>query len=245
MSERGLVCFDMDRVLIDHLSTWQWVYDKLGISNEEAFNLYNQGLLNEWDWIILDIALIRSAVDGDLLDEDLRGWLLDCPRMEGWRECIQTLLDDGHEVAIISGGMQHSARMIAAQFPSSSQWRRRWGGIDRNTAAGIGGKDSRLHVFCNGWTSTPDGRIPDTGRYQVQMHAKGAIVKMLQRRLGISKQHTASVGDSAGDIDMFHESGFSITFNPWDERPKEHSTLTIEEKNLNIVLSEIRRYFRE
>ena len=66
MSIRGLVCFDMDRVLIDHLSTWQWVYDKLGISNEEAFNLYNQGLLNEWDWIILDIALIRSAVAGEL-----------------------------------------------------------------------------------------------------------------------------------------------------------------------------------
>ena len=245
MPSRGLVCFDMDRVLVDHLSTWQWVYDKLEISNEEAFNLYNQGLLNEWDWIILDIALIRSAVDGELLDSDLRRWLHDCPMMEGWRNCIQSLLDDGHEVAIISGGMQHSARMIAAEFPSTMKWRRRWGGIDRNTAAEMGGCDSRLHVFCNGWTSNPEGTIPDTGRYQVQMHAKGAIVKMLQRRLGISKELTASVGDSAGDIDMFHESGFSITFNPWDERPIEHSTMMIDEKNLKLVLQEIRLYFKE
>ena len=29
----------MDRVLVDHMSTWQYVYDRLKISNEEAFNL--------------------------------------------------------------------------------------------------------------------------------------------------------------------------------------------------------------
>ena len=46
-----LVCFDMDRVLVDHMSTWQYVYDRLEISNEEAFNLYNQGKLDEWDWL--------------------------------------------------------------------------------------------------------------------------------------------------------------------------------------------------
>ena len=52
-----LVCLDMDRVLVDHLSTWQFVYDGLGISNDESFALYNQGLLDEWDWIKLDWPL--------------------------------------------------------------------------------------------------------------------------------------------------------------------------------------------
>ena len=242
---RGLVCFDMDRVLVDHMSTWQWVYDKLDISNEEAFNLYNQGKLNEWDWIILDLELIRSAVGGVLRDEQLRNWLHDCPMMLGWKECIQGLLDDGHEVAIISGGMQHVARMVASEFVSEHDWRRRWGGIDRHTAKQMGGKDSRVHVFCNGWTSDPEGVVPETGRYQVQMHGKGSIVKMLQRRLGISAEMTASVGDSAGDIDMFHASGFSITFNPWDERPGQHSSIVIEQKDLNLALQSIRQYFRE
>ena len=51
-----LVCFDMDRVLVDHMSTWQYVYDRLEISNEEAFNLYNQGKLDEWDWLKMDLA---------------------------------------------------------------------------------------------------------------------------------------------------------------------------------------------
>ncbi|DAC21156.1 MAG TPA: hypothetical protein D7H89_04870, partial [Candidatus Poseidoniales archaeon] len=62
MAEARLVCLDMDRVLVDHLSTWQFVYDGLGISNDESFELYNQGLLNEWDWIKLDIALIKSSI---------------------------------------------------------------------------------------------------------------------------------------------------------------------------------------
>ena len=59
-SEDYLVCLDMDRVLVDHLSTWQFVYDKMGLSNDESFELYNQGLLDEWDWIKLDIALIKG-----------------------------------------------------------------------------------------------------------------------------------------------------------------------------------------
>ena len=61
-----LVCLDMDRVLVDHLSTWQYVYDQLGINNDESFALYNQGLLDEWDWIKLDLALIKSAPGGNL-----------------------------------------------------------------------------------------------------------------------------------------------------------------------------------
>ncbi|MGB0377512.1 MAG: hypothetical protein ACPGGE_01730, partial [Poseidonia sp.] len=68
-----LVCLDMDRVLVDHLSTWQFVYDGLGISNDESFALYNQGLLDEWDWIKLDLALIKSAPSGNITDERLRG----------------------------------------------------------------------------------------------------------------------------------------------------------------------------
>ena len=68
-----LVCLDMDRVLVDHLSTWQFVYDKLGISNDESFELYNQGLLDEWDWIKLDIALIKDSIkDREITDEELR-----------------------------------------------------------------------------------------------------------------------------------------------------------------------------
>ena len=240
-----LVCLDMDRVLVDHLSTWQFVYDKLGISNDESFQLYNQGLLDEWDWIKLDLALIKSAPGGNITDERLRGLMEGMPMMKGWKNLIQHLLDHDVHVAIVSGGLQKTARDIAASFPSTALWQRRWGGIDRHTAREqSNGYDSKLHVFTNGWLmesgdgSSPAG-IGDYGRYQVQMNGKGAIVKMLQRRLGVTKSNTAAVGDSMGDVGMFGESGCAVLFNPWDERPREFANHVIEEKDLLLVLDQI------
>ena len=245
-----LVCLDMDRVLVDHLSTWQFVYDKLGISNNESFELYNQGLLDEWDWIKLDIALIKDSIkDREITDEMLRSLMEGMPMMKNWHLLITELLNDGAKIAIISGGLQQTARDIAAKFPSNIPWKRRWGGIDRYTAERYGnGYDSKLTVFTNGWlrgkiTQNGGHALDDFGRYQVQMNGKGAIVKMLQRRYDIPKNKTASVGDSAGDIGMFQESGLAICFNPWDARPLNHCDVVIEEKDLKLVLETIRNEF--
>ena len=68
---KHLICFDMDRVLVDHMSTWQYVYDRLNISNQEAFNLYNQGKLDEWDWLKMDLALIKDAYP-EITDKKMR-----------------------------------------------------------------------------------------------------------------------------------------------------------------------------
>ena len=244
---RYLVCLDMDRVLVDHLSTWQFVYDKLGISNDESFELYNQGLLNEWDWIKLDIALIKNSIkDRKITDSELRSLMEGMPMMDNWQLLISELIKDGAKVAIVSGGLQQTARDIAAQFPSNLPWRRRWGGIDRFTAERYGnGFDSKLSVFTNGWLrgnqlSNGMYELDNFGRYQVQMNGKGAIVKMLQRRYGIAKSETFSVGDSAGDIGMFQESGLAICFNPWDERPLKYCDEVIKEKDLSLVLDLIK-----
>ncbi len=244
---RYLVCLDMDRVLVDHLSTWQFVYDKLGISNDESFELYNQGLLNEWDWIKLDIALIKSSIkDRKITDSELRSLMEGMPMMDNWHLLISELIKDGAKVAIVSGGLQQTARDIAAQFPSNLPWRRRWGGIDRFTAERYGnGFDTKLSVFTNGWLrgnqlSNGMYELDNFGRYQVQMNGKGAIVKMLQRRYGISKNKTISVGDSAGDIGMFQEADLAICFNPWDERPLKYCDEVIEEKDLALVLNLIK-----
>ena len=250
--EKRLVCLDMDRVLVDHLSTWQFVYDNLGISNDESFELYNQGLLDEWDWIKLDIALIkesRNSTEPPITDSELRGCMEGMPMMKNWRVFIQSLLDKGYYVAIVSGGLQQTARDIAAQFPSDEPWKKRWGGIDRFTSRRFAdGMDTQLHVFTNGWLlgeQLPNGEfeLADFGRYQVQMDGKGSVVRMLQRRLGVSKENTASVGDSAGDIAMFQESGFPICFNPWDDRPKKYAKLIVEEKDLLPLGDSITSYF--
>ena len=229
----------MDRVLVDHMSTWQYVYDRLEISNEEAFNLYNQGKLDEWDWLKMDLAMIKAAYP-EITDQKMRELCQGTPLMQGMKECLQWILDEGHEIAIISGGMQETARDIACMFPSDEPWRRRWGGINRHR-----GCDTKFHVFTNGWLERNDGSIDDYGRYQVQMNGKGSIVKMLQRRLDIPKERTISIGDSAGDIGMFQQSGLSICFNPWDEKPVAIAKKTIRSRNLLDVLDAIKTHIKE
>ena len=234
-----LICFDMDRVLVDYMSTWQFVYDKLGISNKEAFDLYNQGKLDEWDWLKMDIALLKRN-HKDITDEILRDMCGDMPLMEGINECLEWIVSNNNEVAIISGGMQETAREISMMYPTNTPWVRRWGGINRHR-----GSDTKFHVFTNGWLEGNDGGIENYGRYQVQMNGKGSIVKMLQRRLSIPKERTISIGDSAGDINMFEESGLSICFNPWDEKPVSVADVTIRSKNLLDVLDVIKSYMSQ
>ena len=159
--------------------------------------------------------------------------------MQGMKECLQWILDGGHEIAIISGGMVKQ-RGISCMFPSNEPWRRRWGGINRHR-----GCDTMFHVFTNGWLERNDGSIDDFGRYQVQMNGKGSIVRMLQRRLDIPKERTISIGDSAGDIGMFQQSELSICFNPWDEKPVAIAKKTIRSRNLIDVLDEIKKHIKE
>jgi len=230
-----LICFDMDRVLVDHLSTWQYVYDQLGINNDAAFELYNQGKLDEWNWLKLDLALMKSAFP-EIDDQKLRSLCVGTPLMAGLDECLGWLIANGHEVAIISGGMQETATEIACKFPSGKPWIRRWGGIECCEM------DTKMYVFTNGWLKLSDGGIDDFGRYQVQMNGKGSIVRLLQRRLSIPKERTISIGDSAGDIGMFEQSGLSICFNPLDEKPTRVANITIEERNLCRVLEAIQQF---
>ena len=249
---KGLVCLDMDRVLVDHLSTWQVVYDKLGVSNEEAFNLYNSGKLNEWDWMKLDLNLIREGTKEkfgtNLTDNMLRDLVDDAPLMEGCLELIQGCLDLGLKVAIISGGMQHTARKIAAHFPSAELHKKRLGGIDyASSKKYANGKDTQLYVFTNGWTTNHqecgERGVEFTGRYQVEMNGKRSIVNLLSSRLKIGKESIVSIGDSAGDITMFQASGMAICFNPYDEKPIKHADHVIRDKDLRLVLGLIESFF--
>jgi len=238
----GLLCLDMDRVLVNHLSTWQVVYDALDTNNDASFAAYNQGLLDEWMWIKEDLGLIeaafRSKFNTPANAHHLDAILERAPMMDGLDALIGTALDEAWAVAIVSGGVHVTAHRIAARFPSRETWRRRWGGIEARYAHD--GLDTNLHVFTNGWLprlgEDEAGSLRPLGRYQVQMNGKGAIVSMLQRRLGVSKDRTVSVGDSAGDIGMFQSSGLPICFNPWDDRPLAYAKEVITTLDLREVL---------
>ncbi|MBJ99443.1 MAG: hypothetical protein CMB48_00255 [Euryarchaeota archaeon] len=242
---KGLVCFDMDGVLVDYLSTWEWVYNKLNLSNEEAYEAFQLGLITEWDWIKYDLNLIRGALKEKMNNLTLYELLHDCPLMKNLKKSIHELLDFGLDVSIISGGMHPVAHRIASNFLTDEKWRPRFGGIDKvSSELFCNGFDTKLYVFTNGWNYDSRGEIPEKGRYQVQLIAKGSIVNILQRRLSIEKSRTVAIGDSKQDSSMFDFSGFNIAFNTRHEELIQKSDQVIQERDLKIVSENILNYFK-
>ena len=241
---KRLVCFDMDGVLVDYLSTWEWVYNKLNLSNEESYNAFQLGLITEWDWIKYDLDLIGGALKNKMNNQILHDLLIDCPLMKNLEIAIQSLIDYGLEVSIISGGMHPVAHRIASFFLSNEKWKMRYGGIDALSSKNYClGRDTKLHVFTNGWNYDSKGKILANGRYQVQLIAKGSIVNILQRRLGIGMNRTVAIGDSKQDTSMFEHSGYKIAFNTRHEELIKNSDITIEKKDLKLVSDTIIEYF--
>lgn len=241
---RGLVCFDMDGVLVDYLSTWEWVYNKLNISNKESYDAFQLGTLTEWDWIKNDLSLIRGAMKHNMKNDKLYELLSDCPLMKNLEIGIKKLIDSGLKVSIISGGMHPVADRIASNFKSDQRWKKRFGGIDKLSSDKFcSGFDSKIDVFTNGWNYDSIGEIPLLGRYQVQLVAKGSIVRILQRRYSIDEIHTISIGDSRQDKSMFDYSGLKIAFNTNNEELISSSDISIQEKDLNLVVESILNYF--
>ena len=243
---KGLVCFDMDGVLVDYLSTWEWIYNKLNLSNEEAYDAFQEGLISEWEWIKYDLNLIRSALNENMTNDKLHELLEDCPLMKNLKNAITQLIEYGLEVSIISGGMHPVAHRIASFFISDKKWKPRFGGIDRLSSENYClGFDTKLHVFTNGWNYSEDGEIPPHGRYQVQLIAKGSIVKILQRRLSVKKNQTVSIGDSRQDKSMFDFSGFRIAFNTRHDELIDASDVFVQERDLSLVCKHIITYFEK
>ncbi len=241
---RGLVCFDMDGVLVDYLSTWEWVYNKLNLSNKESYDAFQMGLISEWEWIKYDIDLIRGVLNEKMTNEKLHELLSDCPLMKNLNLAIAELINSGLEVSIISGGMHPVAHKIASYFKTNSIWKPRFGGIDKlSSEKYCSGFDTKLNVFTNGWNYDSSGKIPFHGRYQVQLIAKGSIVSILQRRLSIDKKHTVSIGDSKQDKSMFDYSGLKIAFNTKNKELIDSSDIFIGDRDLNLVTKEILNYF--
>ncbi|MDR0334669.1 MAG: haloacid dehalogenase, partial [Methanomassiliicoccaceae archaeon] len=110
-----LVVFDMDGVLIDHVSSWTWVHDKMGVNNDEAFGLFKEGKIDESEFIRRDIGLWLNK-DKNMNIRDIISALQDIPLIGGIQETVAALSHNGIKSVIVSGGIDVAAKMIANEF---------------------------------------------------------------------------------------------------------------------------------
>ena len=63
MPKYDIVVFDLDGVLVDIQSSWDWVHRHFGVDNDESLAQYLAGQIDDLEFMRRDIALSTSSVE--------------------------------------------------------------------------------------------------------------------------------------------------------------------------------------
>ena len=216
MDNIELVLFDMDGVLTDTISSWKYIHDYFGTSNEISVDAYLRGKIDDMEFIKRDVSLWRE--DGKPIARDKLVQLLsNIPLMKGAEQCVAILKDHNISTAIVSAGLYILAEKVAKKLD-----------ID--------------HVFANDIKTDKNGRLNGEGIVEVGLIHKDRNVIKLSNQLGIPLEKIVAVGNSCFDIPMLETCGMGIAFNPEDDCIKEAADVVVEGKDLSKILPFLEKY---
>jgi phosphoserine phosphatase len=204
-----VVFFDMDGTLTDRISSWEWVHQHFGVDNRGAWQAFLRGEIDDLEFMRRDIALWKQA--GPVRLERIREALGSIPLVQGARELVQALHDEGARTIIVTGGLDLLAERVCRE---------------------LGIQD---HVG-NGLCSDEHGFLLDEGILRVPVNDKGAPVKRLLDELGIQPAKAAAIGNSGQDVKMFRQCGLGVAFDPLDDEVRKGADVIIEEKDLRRAI---------
>lgn len=205
-----LVAFDMDGVLFDHRSSWAWIHEQYGVSNEKSFNAFVNGEIDEREFMRRDIALWKN-VDPEISITKLVRMFRDMPLIKGIQETVAMLRWNGIHSVIVSGGIDIAAEMICNEFEFDG-------------------------FSANSLVTDADGKLTGEGVVNVDLGDKGIKLNEYIGSFGTTRERTVSIGNSYTDIRMFESSGLSIAFNPTDDMTSDRADAVVFSDNISDVL---------
>ncbi len=206
MNGLRFVVFDLDGVLADIDSSWQYVHRWFNTDNEENFGRYLRREIDFKEFMCLDIHLWKRAAMSTI-----KSILDSAPLMMGATETVQTIKERHLEPLIISSGISILADRIAEKL-----------GIKL--------------VYANRLISDEDGYLSGEGEEIVPLNGKDRVLREVMAKQGFGPRDCITVGDSRHDIPFFRISGLSIAFNSKDEKSKQAADVTVDGPDLRQVL---------
>ncbi|MGD8544953.1 MAG: HAD-IB family phosphatase [Candidatus Bathyarchaeota archaeon] len=201
-----LIVFDMDGVLVDIESSWEFLHNAFKVDGRDNFERYLNGEITYEEFMRLDIELW-----GKVHVNKIRKTLDQVPLMKGVEETISELKRLGYKTAIISSGLYLLAATLKKRF-----------GIN--------------HVYANKLYVDENGILTGEGDPVVCLGEKAKVLKNLVQILGITTEQCAVIGDSIFDIPLFKAAGFSIAFNSENSEVKRNADITIKQRDLRKIL---------
>jgi phosphoserine phosphatase len=206
----SLVFFDMDGVLIDVLSSWKYIHDHFGTTNQRSVLSYLKGDIDYYEFMRRDIALWNEHGRA-VKKETIVRILSELSGIPGAKDCISFLRKNKVKTAIVSAGLDLLADKVAKDL-----------GID--------------YVFANRVITDDQDRLTGEGVLVVQLIHKEKNIRYLAKKLGVPFEACAAVGNSCFDIPMFETCGLGIAFNPTDACVRESADIIVEEKDLSRLI---------
>jgi phosphoserine phosphatase len=209
-TEISLVFFDMDGVLLDTVSSWRYIHEHFGTTNERSIMPYLRGDIDYLEFIRRDVSLWKKNGQ-HVKKETIQNILNTIPFIKGAKECLSFLNEHRIHTAIVSAGLDLLANRVANDL-----------GIE--------------YVFANEVKVGSDGRLTGEGVLHVELMQKDKNVKALAQQLHISLEACAAVGNSCFDIPMLEVCGLGIAFNPEDMCIAKSADVVIEGKDLHSII---------
>ena len=211
-----LVFFDMDGVLLDTVSSWRYVHEYFGTTNERSIMPYLRGDIDYLEFIRRDVSLWKT--NGTAVSKaTIEKILYSIPLINGVQECITFLKEHEVQTAIVSAGLDILAEKVARDL-----------GID--------------YTFANEVKVGSDGRLTGEGVLHVELMQKDKNVKELVDKLHLSLDACAAVGNSCFDIPMLEVCGLGIAFNPEDACIMQCADVVVKEKDLRQLIPTFQTY---
>ncbi|MCD6461268.1 MAG: HAD-IB family phosphatase [Thermoplasmata archaeon] len=207
------VAFDLDGVLADVWSSWDWVHSHYGTNNEESYLAYKRGEIDDSEFMRRDIALWKSRKK-PLHYRDIERTLEEVRLMKGARETVQTLREHGIKTAVVSAGLMPLAKRVARET-----------GIE--------------YVYANDLAVDGEGYILGEGVLKVALDDKATPFLSFLAEIDVEPHEAAAVGNSYIDIPMMKKAGLGIAFNADDDDVARAADVVIEEKDLRFILPHI------
>lgn len=183
MNQKQLVIFDLNKTLIKETS-WYEFNLAMGVTETEDETLYRlgpekEGVLNYHEWIDLLKKIIVKR--GKASRPNVEKVLLDYTFSDGAREVVDTLKQQGHPVAIVSGSFNIVVDDVARKLGIEHSY---------NNVYLAFGQDDMLEDILMTW---------DDIRF------KPLLVQSVCRRFGVHPKDVYYVGDGDNDGDIFDE----------------------------------------
>jgi HAD superfamily phosphoserine phosphatase-like hydrolase len=201
-----LFLFDMDGVLLQHKSSWQYCQEAIGCDCKHFYDEFEQDILNGKD---LTELVLRKMMRYGFSQVKLQELTRNAPQMKGVGKVLEVIRANHGSVVIISGGIGAFAEELSKQYPISKY------------------VCNELHFDGNDQPSICEIKV---GHYD-----KGKVAKRIREAMGVSKEETVAVGDYSNDCAMFAEAGLSIAFNG-DKEAEAAATYRVDSDDLADIL---------